>query len=185
MSQSLLLLPYRTVLVPGGVLALRLVDRAHLELVRECSRRDTGFGLCLLDEPTKADATPALFGTVACIEDFSAGDDGVATLRVRGGRRFRVRHQRPGDTGVISAEVDWCDPDPDAPLQPEHAVLALVLERILEQAGVDATPAQLDAAAWVGWRLAEWLPLSEQQRQELLAEDDPHARLDRLLVWLS
>jgi Lon protease-like protein len=174
------------VLVPGGVLALRLVDRAHLELVRECSRRDTGFGLCLFDEPTtEADATFAPCGTVACIEDFSAGDDGVATLRVRGGRRFRVRHQRPGDTGVISAEVDWCVPDADDALQPEHAVLALVLERILEQAGVDATPAQLDAAAWVGWRLAEWLPLSESQRQELLTEDDPHARLDRLLAWLS
>ena len=42
MSPSLLLLPHGAVLVPGGALTLRLVRPAHLELVRECSRRDAG-----------------------------------------------------------------------------------------------------------------------------------------------
>ncbi|WP_159016534.1 LON peptidase substrate-binding domain-containing protein [Cognatiluteimonas profundi] len=186
MSPSLLLLPYSAVLVPGAGLTLRLVDPGHLDLMRECSRRDAGFGMCLLDASSpETAATLATHGTQACIEDFSTGDDGVPTLRVRGGRRFQVRHRQPGDNGVITAQVDWRDPDPDDPLRPEHAVLGLVLARILEQAGVDATPAQLDMAAWIGWRLAEWLPLSEPQRQELLQEDDPHARLDHLLVLLS
>ena len=36
-------------------------------------------------------------------------------------------------------------------------------------------------AAWVGWRLAELLPLSQQQRQQLLEEDDPDRRLDVML----
>jgi Lon protease-like protein len=186
MAPSLLLLPHTTVLVPGAQWALRLVEPGHLELVRECSRRDSGFGICLLPAACpESVATLADCGTQACIEDFSAGVDGVPMLRVRGGRRFHVRHRQPGDNGVITAQVDWCDPDPDDPLRPEHAVLGLVLARILEQARVDATPAQLDTAAWIGWRLTEWLPLSESQRQTLLAEDDPHARLDQLLVLLS
>lgn len=186
MSPSLLLLPYTAVLVPGAGLTLRLVDPGHLELVRECSRRNVGFAICLLDEARlEAGTAPAACGTQACIEDFSTGGDGVPTLRVRGGRRFHVRHREAGDNGVITAKVDWCDPDSDDALRPEHAVLGLVLARILQQAGVDATPAQLDTAAWVGWRLAEWLPVSERQRQELLQEDDPHARLDQLLVLLS
>ncbi len=186
MSPSLLLLPCKAVLVPGADLTLRLSDPGHLDLVRECSRRDAGFGMCLLDAShPEAAATLAAYGTRACIKDFSTGGDGVPTLRVRGGRRFQVRHQLPGENGVITAQVDWCDPDPDDPLRPEHAVLGLVLARILEQAGIDATPAQMDTAAWVGWRLADWLPLSELQRQELLAQDDPCARLDRLLVLLS
>lgn len=42
----------------------------------------------------------------------------------------------------------------------------------------------LDQAAWVGWRLAELLPLTEQQRLSLLQQDDPHRRLDQLLAWM-
>jgi uncharacterized protein len=40
-------------------------------------------------------------------------------------------------------------------------------------------------AAWVGWRLAELLPLPMPQRQELLQLDDPHARLQRLLDGIA
>ena len=34
---------------------------------------------------------------------------------------------------------------------------------------------------WVSWRLAEWLPLSPGEKQDLLQLDDPHERLQRLL----
>ena len=44
---------------------------------------------------------------------------------------------------------------------------------------------QLEDAAWVGWRLAELLPLSDEQRLALLQQDDPHRRLDRLLEWMD
>ena len=85
-------------------------------------------------------------------------------------------------------EVEWRDPDPDEELRPEHAMLGTLLQRILEQIGdarVDAGPGQLDDAAWVGWRLCELVPLSNLQRQALLQEDDPHARLQSLLEWIS
>ena len=42
-----------------------------------------------------------------------------------------------------------------------------------------------DDAAWVGWRLAELLPVSDEQRLGLLQQDDPHRRLDRLLEWMD
>ena len=44
---------------------------------------------------------------------------------------------------------------------------------------------RFDDAAWVGWRLAELLPLTLAQRQRLLQEDDPDRRLDDLLGLLS
>lgn len=39
-------------------------------------------------------------------------------------------------------------------------------------------------AAWIGWRLSDLLSLAVGQRQALLQEDDPRARLDRLLTLL-
>jgi len=189
-SQTLGLFPLPAVLLPGAALGLRVFEPRYLDLVRECGRQGSGFGVCLLlpgeggEDGTAA--APAAYGTEARIEDFG-NDDGLLTLRVRGRRRFRVLRTRIRGNGLVVGEVQWRDPDPDDELRPEHALLGLLLQRILDQAGGEhagATPAQLDDAAWVGWRLAELLPLTDLQRQQLLQEDDPHARLQQLLVLM-
>ena len=188
--QTLGLFPLPAVLLPGAALGLRVFEPRYLDLVRECGRQGSGFGVCLLlpgegGEDGMA-VTPAAYGTEARIEDFG-NDDGLLTLRVRGRRRFRVLRTRMRSNGLMVGEIQWRDPDPDDELRPEHALLGLLLQRILDQAGGEhagATPAQLDDAAWVGWRLAELLPLTDLQRQQLLQEDDPHARLQQLLVLM-
>ena len=192
--QSLALFPLQTVLVPGATLGLRVFEPRYLDLVRDCGRSGEGFGICLLlDVDERVDAivgvaTPTTFGTEARIEDFGTGDDGLLTLRVRGRCRFHVQRTRLRDNGLIVAEVDWRDPEPDDELRPEHALLGLLLQRILERVGGEhagAVSACFDDAAWVSWRLVELLPLSDPHRQRLLQEDDPHARLDQLLALMS
>lgn len=183
---SLPLFPLRTVLVPGAALGLRVFEPRYLDLVRECGRRGSGFGICLIldGEEAGTPATPAGVGTEARIEDFDTGPDGLLTLRVRGARRFHVRRTRVRDSGLIIADVDWCAADPVIDLQPEHALLGVVLRKILEHIdGADqAFPEpHFDNAAWVGWRLAELLPLEQPHRQQLLQLDDPDERLETLL----
>lgn len=184
------LFPLRTVLVPGGALGLRIFETRYLDMVRDCGRSGTGFGVCLILDGAEAGApaTPAAVGTEARIEDFDTTPEGLLALRVRGTRRFRVRQTRVRANGLVVGDVDWCAPDPDDPLRPEHALLGDVLRQTLERAGtraVDVPQARFDDAAWVGWRLAELLPLDDATRQALLQEDDPHARLDRLIVAIS
>jgi Lon protease-like protein len=188
-AESLPLFPLKTVLVPGATLGLRVFEPRYLDLVRECGHDGHGFGICLILEGEEAGATTtsAAFGTEARIEDFGADAGGLLTLQVRGARRFHVRRTRVRDNGLVVAQVEWCDPDPDDELRPEHAVLGMLLRGILEQVGGEhaiAPPARFDDAGWVGWRLAELLPLDDEQRQLLLQEDDPHARLDALLKLL-
>jgi Lon protease-like protein len=188
--QTLGLFPLPTVLLPGATLGLRVFEPRYLDLVRDCGREGSGFGICLLLADAGGEsgvATPAAWGTEARIEDFGSGDDGLLTLRVRGCRRFRVQRTRVRSNGLVIGEVQWREPDPDDELRPEHALLGMLLQRILDQAGGEhagAAAARFDDAAWVGWRLAEWLPLSDLQRQQLLQEDDPHARLGNLLAIL-
>jgi Lon protease-like protein len=184
------LFPLHTVLLPGAALDLRVFEARYLDLVRDCGRSGRGFGVCMIvdGEEAGAAATPAAWGTEARVEDFGAEPGGVLTLRVRGHRRFRVKRTRVRDNGLVVGEIEWRDPDGDDELRPEHALLGTLLQKILEQAGgehANAGPAQLGDAAWVGWRLAELLPLSPVQRQSLLQEDDPHARLQRLTEWVE
>ncbi len=186
---TLPLFPLHAVLLPGAGIGLRVFERRYLDLVRDCGRQGSGFGVCLILEGREVGtpATPAAFGTEARIEDFDLGADGVLVLRLRGARRFHVERTRVRDNGLVVGDVRWCEPDIDDELRPEHSLLATLLERLIEQAGPQyaaTTPAQLDQAAWVGWRLAELLPLTETQRLSLLQQDDPHKRLDQLLSWM-
>ncbi len=188
-THALPLFPLKTVLVPGATLGLRVFEPRYLDLVRECGHDGSGFGICLILEGEEAGATTssAAFGTEARIEDFGADAGGLLTLQVRGARRFHVRRTRVRDNGLVVAQVEWCEPDPDDELRPEHAVLGMLLRGILEQVGGEHANAPLacfDDAGWVGGRLAERLPLDDGQRQLLLQEDDPHARLDQLLALL-
>ena len=133
-------------------------------------------------------AVPAAFGTEAVIEDFGTGDDGLLTLQVRGARRFHVERVRVRDNGLQVGDVRWCDPDIDDPLRPEHGLLSTILQTLLERVGGEhsrAPSAKFDEAAWVGWRLAEMLPLEDRQRQQLLQMHDPHERHDWLLSLLD
>ena len=176
-------------LLPGAAMGLRVFEARYLDLVRECGRRGGTFGVCLIldGDEVGAPATPAAWGVEAVTEDFDVGADGVLQLRLRGARRFQVQRTRVRDNGLVVGQVQWRAPDPDDELQPQHALLGLLLERILDQVGGEfagAGPAQLDQAAWVGWRLGELLPLREEQRLALLQEDDPHRRLDHLLAWI-
>lgn len=196
LPSSLPLFPLHTVLVPGAALDLRIFERRYLDMVRECGRTGTGFGICLVLEGTEAGtpATPAAFGTEARIEDFGSTPEGLLSLRVRGHRRFRVVHARVRDSGLVVADVEWRDDAASPPrLRPEHALLAELLRRILVQIGgeegsggaAEPAPAWFEDAAWVGWRLAELLPLALPQRQALLQLDDPHARLQQLLDGIA
>ncbi len=187
--QSLSLFPLHSTLLPGAALGLRVFEPRYLDLVRECGRTGSTFGVCLILEGDEvgAPAIPATWGVEASIEDFDVGADGVLVLRLRGGRRFHALETRVRSNGLVVADVEWCERDSDDELRPEHALLGTLLERILEQAGgehASAGPAQLDQAAWVGWRLAGLLPLQEQQRLVLLQETDPHQRLELLLEWI-
>ncbi|GGD44743.1 LON peptidase substrate-binding domain-containing protein [Pseudoxanthomonas indica] len=189
-TETLPLFPLHAVLLPGAGLDLRVFERRYLDLVRDCGRSGQGFGVCLILEGNEAGqpATPVAYGTEARIEDFNTGRDGLLALRVRGERRFHVVQTRVRDNGLVIGQVQWCEPDPDDELRAEHGLLATLLQSLLEQAGADltqVTPAQMDQAAWVGWRLAELLPLSPQQRVALLQEDDPHQRLEQLLAAIA
>ena len=186
---SLPLFPLHAVLLPGARLGLRVFERRYLDMLRECSRQESTFGICLIRDGEEAGrpASPAAYGVEARIEDFDVGPDGVLVLRLRGQRRFHVLRTRLRDNGLILADVAWSTPDHDDELRPEHALLATVLGHIIEQAGTafaPTHPAQLEQAAWVGWRLAELLPLEEPQRLQLLQHDDPHQRLEDLLGWM-
>jgi len=183
------LFPLQTVLFPDGHLPLRIFEQRYLEMVRLCTRNDSGFGVCLITEgeETLTQVRTAVVGTMANIFDWHTMEDGLLGVSARGSRRFVLEHTRTQDDGLICATVTWL-PEPPPQLMPEsYFVLSQVLSRFMEKLEPQYptyTPDKLEDASWVGYRLSELLPLSAVEKQTLLEMSDPIERLQSLLEFL-
>ena len=179
------LFPLSTVLYPGGRLELRVFEPRYLDLVRECTRGDRGFGVCLIlaGRETGEPALPAAVGTLARIVDFHYGADGLLGIVAAGDRRFRVLRTRVRADGQLRGEVGWWPEEPQVRVPVELALLQTVAERLIEAMAPQwkHVPRECyDDASWLGFRLAELLPLGGDERQRLLELTDPLHRLAEL-----
>ncbi len=184
----LALFPLHTVLFPGGRLPLRIFETRYVDLVRDCMKRGTGFGVVAIRDGQEAGApaVPYGLGTLAEIVDWDRGPDGLLHIVARGTTRFRVNATRTRPNGLLEAEVDWLDD-----LPPPHALpggfmhLSDLLNKLLE--GDHGASDWRDDALGLVYRLAERVPLELGARVALL-ETRPVAahlgELDRLLRLL-
>ena len=185
-THSLPLFPLHAVLIPGAQLQLRIFEPRYLDLVRQCGRDGSGFGVCLIIEGDEAGkpSLPTALGTEARIVDFATLPDGLLGITVQGGRRFHVERTRVRDNGLIVADVTWLEEPTPTPLAIEYDLLAALLRRLIEHMGGEharADAAAYEDASWISWRLAELLPIALADRQVLLQESDPETRLQHLL----
>lgn len=181
MPDSIALFPLNTVLFPGGPLPLRIFETRYLDMVSRCLRNNQGFGVCLIEQGSETGpARTYTVGTLARIRDWSNGPDDLLHILALGERRFRVLRMRPQHDGLNLGEVEWLPEEPPTPLPESARSLAEMLRQLLPQLSeryAMVTPAY-DDAVWVGYRLAEILPLPLVQRQHLLELNDAHMRLD-------
>jgi Lon protease-like protein len=183
------LFPLRTVLFPGGHLPLRIFEQRYLDMVRECTRTSSGFGVCLILEGEEAVAPvkPAEIGTLAHIVDWYTLDDGLLGVATNGTARFMTEHTRKREDGLLMGEVYWLAEPSPCRVPEAYMVLSQVLGRFMdkvEQNYPDFSPERLDDAVWVGYRLSELLPLAGIEKQHLLELSDPIQRLQSLLEIL-
>lgn len=178
------LFPLPSVVLPGGLLALRVFEPRYLDMVSECLRHDSGFGVCLIREGGEAGepAMPFGTGTGVRIVDWDRQPDGVLGITVRGEYKFEVVEIDVQRDRLVVATVRRLPAEPAAPVPPELQRLVEVLRLILDQLDpvIHYDQPQWDDARWVGGRLTELLPLPPRVRQYLLELDNPAARLVEL-----
>lgn len=183
------LFPLGTVLFPGGHLPLRIFERRYIDMVRECSTRDICFGVCLINNPedSQIPATHHRMGTMAKIIDFSTLEDGLLGIVASGQQKFLIQKTRMRDNGLLMAQVQAIDEESPVDMPDQYSVLSMIAGRFMEQLGKNYPSFQPDClqdANWVGYRLAELLPLESGEKQMLLQTSDTLERLQILLEVL-
>jgi Lon protease-like protein len=183
-AEEIALFPLHTVLFPGGPLPLRIFEPRYIDMVRRSLRTQTAFGVVLIDGGAEAGAvtSTASIGTTAQIADFSSLPDGLLGVTCLGVRKFQLRTRRVQSDGLNLGEVEWLADERELELPSEYLHLGRLLRKVLPELGdfYTGVAKRFEDCAWVGYRLAEILPLSLSDKQYCLELDDPLARLARL-----
>jgi len=185
------LFPLKTVLFPGALLGLKVFETRYLDLMSECLRQGTPFGVICLRQgqestTSRAGEPPTQLedvGVLVRIDDIDAEQAGILSVRCTGTQRFRrVGPLGRRENGLWHSQAELMPDDPvrapGAAMASTVAALAEAISKLKEHDEQPfAEPYRLDDAGWVANRWCELLPVSLAARQKLMALDDPVIRL--------
>lgn len=173
----------RTVLYPGGPLPLRIFEPRYLDMTSKCIKNDSLFGVLLIK--TGGEAGPATtydIGTLARITDWYQGSDGLLGITAVGEQRFRLLCSSREPDGLNIGDIELIPTGTARSLPDEYRPLANILSGVLEDLGrlYETLDKKYDDAGWVGYRFAEILPITPEQKQNCLEADDPVGCLEMM-----
>lgn len=186
-TRTLPLFPLDVVVFPQGLLPLRIFEARYLDMVKDCFRNNSEFGVVAALEGASYSFPFCEVGTAVRIADFDVPEIGLINIRCLAQQRFRVQTATQQADGLWVGDVAMVESDMDIGL-PDDLVrtadsLQQVIKALLKQGfGEDtlpiAQPYRFDDCAWVANRWIELLNIPLEQKQRFLELDSPLVRLE-------
>ena len=181
--------PLHTVLYPDGLLPLKLFETRYVDMARACMKENAPFGVCLIQSGKEvgAGAQPHAIGTLAHIADWDMPQLGILNITAQGGQRFLIESSKVAKDGLITAEVRLLPAEPTLAVADDFSICRTVFDMIFQELGTArfSNPPHPEQAAWLGYRLAESLPIKARAKQDLLEMNDSTMRLRILQEFLK
>ncbi len=191
-TTELPLFPLSAVLLPYGKMPLQIFEQRYLDLVRDCMKNGTDFGVVWIrrgEEVAVKGSRQQLgdIGTRARIVDFDQLPNGLLGVTIEGRERFHLSDTRVASNGLVLGNVAF-EPMPEsAALDDAWLSLREILENLKQHPHVRRMGLEIDFEdAWqVGYTLAQLLPLEESLKYALLNAGDVEELMDQLDLILS
>ena len=182
--KELPLFPLKSILFPHGTLALKVFEPRYLDMLTQCERTGSGFGICLISDGSEVGPAPRIYpvGTLVQITFWEHRKDGLLGISVKGKQKFNVINQYVQGNELILADVEFIEQEATDILPEQYQSMVNVLKKIFAalQHPYITLAKKYDDASWVGSRLSELLPLSMAKKQQLLELNEPMSRLAML-----
>jgi Lon protease-like protein len=185
------LFPLGTVLFPGALLPLQLFELRYLQMIGECERQGTGFGVVTLSQgrevhrPGETAEQFEAMGTRVQIERIERPQPGLVKVWCRGMEKFRIEATQQRSDGLWTGQVQALPPEPTVQVPEDLQHLSAQMHEVLTQLSAQPSEVPHWAAAWrlqdCSWlsnRWGELLPLPLQMKYRLFALQEPLVRLE-------
>jgi uncharacterized protein len=190
------LFPLQAVLFPGGALSLKVFEARYLDLITDCLRNSSHFGVVALQAgnevaKNKSTEAPRMANTGVIVEllDVDSAQTGILQVRCKGLQRFDIKTSRQESDGLwvarVSKQADDLDAAPEADMVETVRALASAIGSLKDQGSTPfLEPYRFDSASWVSNRWCEILPISLTAKQKLMELPDGLARLQLVRDFL-
>jgi len=157
-----------------------------MDMIRECLKNETNFGVCLITDGSET-GKPAKHEAMGCTaSQWDMEQLGLLKIRTIGGQRFEIQDRQIEADGLIVAQVQFLDVEPDAQIPEDFEPCVQLLKRVVDdlvakesdemQRMIEA-PYRYESASWVSMRLCEFLPIEVPAKHQMMTMNDPMARL--------
>jgi len=176
------LFPLPVVLFPGTRMPLQIFEPRYLQMVSDSFRRKGGFVIVQTLPGHEAVNGQAPFfdvGVYGEIVDWNQLPNERLGILVQGLRRVHIGPVEAQPDNLLLGQCDWLAGESALPVPSEYVPLQQLLCQMLEHPSLASFAAGTDTddAVTLGYRLADWLPFSAEDKQKILVCDDPIARL--------
>ena len=185
MKNNIPIFPLSSITFPGGYMPLRIFETRYIDMVKECVKNNTGFGISLT-KPNSEDYYNV--GTYCKISDWEQMSDGLLGITIRGKSRYKIVKSEVQNDKLIRADVESMDEPKFIDVPKELMPYSDFLKNILEQYPKfyhDEAPKYFTESGWVGSRLAEILPMPLNEKQVILEIEDYLVRLYRIKDYID
>ena len=87
MKENIPIFPLSTITFPGGYMPLRIFETRYIDMVKNCVKNNSGFGISL-SKPNNEGFYDV--GTYCKISDWETMDDGLLGITARGKYRYKI-----------------------------------------------------------------------------------------------
>jgi len=197
--QRIPLFPLSTLLLPDSIMALQIFEVRYLHLIKKCHAEQTPFGIVAIrqgSEVQKAgldEETLYSLGCLAWVDSVDTIHPALLRIICRGSSRFSLSNARKEGLGLWFADATFLPEDPHVDIPANLQACADKLgaliaqsqrQGVIEQLPLKA-PYRLDEAGWVANQWAMLLPLTTDDKVNIMSINDPVERLSQISTWLD
>ena len=176
------LFPLNVVLMPGAPLPLHIFEERYKQMVDECLKEESEFGMVFADES----GTRKVGCTARIVELVERYDDGRMLILVEGSRRFKLNNVLTGKPYYVG-EIEYFEEEPEEPdVQTLAEECIALLERVVEAAtegsvGIEIEPPYRN----LSFAIAGRVEFEAETRQQILELTSEKARLQKVKELLT
>jgi Lon protease-like protein len=193
--ETIPLFPLNSVMFPKGRVSLQIFEPRYIDMVRQCLRDASGFGIVLIStgsEVMKAGEKLDVHrvGTYCSVVDWNQLPNGLLGITAEGQRTFQLVETWRESNQLCRAVVKFREQDA---VTAEALEVGYEFEEYVDLLrGLSRHPAiaemklevNFDNLREVAWRLSDLLPIANKEKQTLLELEDPIARLQQIELYI-
>lgn len=171
------LFPLPSHIFPEGRMALRIFEPRYLRMIKQACANNTGFVICMINDEGEQNDNSYIYpiGTMCKVIDFDMLEDGLLGVTIEGIEfvelaQIEIEHDDLRNGECTPMTIGVCDISTQE-LDPLDVKLKETFERYPQVSRLYQTR-PFDNPVWVLNRWLELLPISANNKQELLLKND-------------